>query len=196
MRFKAVIFDLDGTITVPSLDFGKIKKEIGLKDVSKPILEQMQFMSDAEKKRAEQIVLKHEKQAAQLSILNDGAKETMENHREMGMKIGILTRNIREHAELVADRHGLKFDAIADRFTGPVKPDPHGMFYICEKFGVLPSQALAVGDYLFDIISANSAGCVSVLYKSHKNADEFTKHARYSIDDLSELLNIVKNHKD
>jgi len=30
MKFKAVIFDMDGTLTVPLLDFGLIRREAGL----------------------------------------------------------------------------------------------------------------------------------------------------------------------
>ena len=39
MTIKAVIFDLDGTITEPFFDFDAIRKEIGLDDSDGSILE-------------------------------------------------------------------------------------------------------------------------------------------------------------
>lgn len=193
MQFKAIIFDLDGTITVPSLNFDEIKREIGISDLSIPVLEAMVTMTEQEKKFAESVVLKHERKAAEDSMLNSGATETLDEISRKGLKVGILTRNIKEHAEIVAEKHNLKFDFIADRFSGPVKPDPHGMLHICQAFAIEPEEALAVGDYLFDILSANAAGCVSVLYKSHKDADKFAIHADHCIDELPQLIEIIEN---
>ena len=45
MSFKAVIFDLDGTITQPYFDFDAIRQEIGLARDSGPLLESMEKMT-------------------------------------------------------------------------------------------------------------------------------------------------------
>ena len=45
MSIKAVIFDLDGTITEPYFDFDAIRDEMGLDRNSGPVLETMQRMS-------------------------------------------------------------------------------------------------------------------------------------------------------
>jgi HAD superfamily hydrolase (TIGR01509 family) len=196
MKFKAVIFDLDGTITKPTLDFDAIKHEIGMKDMSMPLLEAMDKMSEFERIRAEEIILRHESLAANNSTLNDNAAETLEAISARGLKIGILTRNIAKHAEIVAQKHNLKFDLIVDRFTGPVKPDPFGVLHICRHFGIIPAQAVVVGDYLFDILSAKSAGSVAILLKNNEDSDEFAKHADYTIDNLSLLLPIIDQNGD
>ena len=59
---SAIIFDLDGTITKPYLDFDAIRREIGI--ASGTILEAMQGMEAAERLRAQAIVLRHEWEAA------------------------------------------------------------------------------------------------------------------------------------
>ena len=45
MSIKAVIFDLDGTITQPYFDFDAIRQEIGLAKDSGPLLESMEKMT-------------------------------------------------------------------------------------------------------------------------------------------------------
>ena len=48
MLVKAVIFDLDGTITQPCLDFSLIRREMGMQDNPEPILEAMEGMPEAQ----------------------------------------------------------------------------------------------------------------------------------------------------
>ena len=64
---------------------------------------------------------------------------------------------------------------------------------LCGTFGVRPSESLVVGDYLYDILAAKAAGAVAVLLKNHPKADEFAKHADFTIAKLDEILKIVFN---
>ncbi len=195
MSVKAVIFDLDGTITQPYFDFDAIRKEIGLDKNSGPILESMQKMAPQQRQRAEQILHYHEQKAVVESKLNPGARQTLSALRQAGVKIGILTRNRRSNAEAIAVKHKLKFDAIVDRDDGPVKPDAFGVLRLCEQFGVKPEQTLVVGDYLFDLLSAKTAGAAAVLLANHEEADEFAKHADFTIQNIKQVLQIVRDKK-
>lgn len=195
MSVKAVIFDLDGTITQPYFDFDAIRKEIGLAKNSGPILESLQKMTPQQRKRAEQILHRHEQKAVVESKLNPGAKQTLLALRQAGVKIGILTRNRRSNAEAIAVKHKLKFDAIVDRDDGPVKPDAFGVLRLCEQFGVKPKQTLVIGDYLFDLLSAKAAGAVAVLLANHERADEFAQHADFRIQNIKQVLQIVRDRK-
>ena len=76
MKLEAVIFDLDGTLTVPHLDFDAIRQEIG--GISGPILEAMLKMSADDRRRCEDILHKHELDAAENSRLNPGAHSLLE----------------------------------------------------------------------------------------------------------------------
>lgn len=193
MKIKAVIFDLDGTLTEPYLDFDRIRSEIGLAPDSGPLLEIMEKMQSAERKKAEEILYKHEQLAIEHSKLNFGASETLKKLRQMKIKIGIMTRNTSSNAKAVAEKHNIEFDGIVDRNDGPVKPSPFGVIRLCEFFNVKPQQALVVGDYLFDLQSAKTAGAKAVLIKTGKNFQQFASFADFIIDRLPELIDIINN---
>lgn len=193
MTIKAVIFDLDGTITQPFFDFEAIRIEMGLEKNAGPILEAMEKMTAAEKQRIEEILYCHEQKAVAESKLNDGAKEILEKLYNAEIAVGVLTRNKRCNVMAVANKHGLKFDAIVDREDGPVKPDAFGVLELCRRFGVQPQETLVVGDYLFDLLSAKAAGAIPVLLANHKDAEEFSHHADFVIERLEQILSIVEN---
>lgn len=191
MKIKAVIFDLDGTITEPYLDFDTIRAEIGLPPDAGSLLEIMEKMSPAERKKAEEILYKHEQSAIEHSTLSAGACETLKQLRQIGIRIGVMTRNTRSNASAVAKKHDIEFDAVVDRNDGPVKPDPFGVKRLCNHFKIKPQQALVVGDYLFDLQSAKAAGATAVLINTGKNAERFGILADYIIDSLSEIIDII-----
>jgi len=195
MVFKAIIFDLDGTITEPFFDFDAIRVEMGLTKDAGPILEAMAEMEPAQLKRAERILAYHEKRAVEESKLNDGVVQILQNLRKKGIKVGIITRNTKDNAYAVAKKHGLRFDAVISREDGPVKPDAFGVKKICEHFAIVPRESMVVGDYLFDIMCAKAAGAVAVLLNNHEKAKEFAEYADFVIDRLEQVLEIVRTYK-
>lgn len=196
MTIRAVIFDLDGTITQPYFDFDAIREEIGLRRDGGPILEAMEGMTAQERQRAEAILHAHEERAVAASQLNPGAKETLSALLARGIHVGVLTRNKKHNAQMVAAKHGLNFDAIVGREDGPVKPDAFGVRHLCDHFGVDPSETLLVGDYLFDLLCARAAGAIPVLIANHHQAGDFAHHADFRIAELTEVLQIVDQDKE
>ncbi|MBU2596518.1 MAG: HAD family hydrolase [Planctomycetes bacterium] len=192
MKIKAVIFDLDGTITEPYLDFDKIRVEIGLPPDAGPLLEVMEKMTPAKRKRAEDILYKHEQLAIEHSNLNKGVAETLRWLRSQKIHIGILTRNTHSNTSAVAKKHNIEFDAVVDRHDGPVKPDPFGVKMLCRHFNVQPQEAIVVGDYLFDLQSAKSAGVIAVLMKNSEKSEQFSSFADYTVDSLTQIIDIIK----
>ena len=193
MPIKAVIFDLDGTITQPYFNFDAIREEIGLARDSGPLLESMEKMDPQLRQNAEKILFIYEQKAVIESKLNSGAEQTLSAIRAAGIHIGILTRNKRGNAYAIAQKHKLKFDAVIGREDGPVKPDAFGVIELCRQFGVKPQETLLVGDYLFDLLCAKAAGAVAVLLANHSQAGDFAKHADFSIENIAGILEIIAN---
>lgn len=190
MKVNAVIFDLDGTLTEPILDFDRIRSEMGLLP-EEDILAEIEKMEPARQKRALAILAHHEQYAAKHSQLNDGASELLAELRERNLPIGLLTRNTRENTLSVARRHNLDFDAIVARQDGPAKPNAYGVLELCRQFNARPAETLVVGDFLHDLLCARNAGAVAVLMKTHPQAENYKIHADYTISHMNQLPNLI-----
>lgn len=188
---SAVIFDLDGTLTQPNLNFDAIRSEIGLPPG--PILEAMQQMDPTSRRRAEEILAKNEWEAARSAVLYDGAVEVVATCRSEGFGVGLLTRNTRPIVDFLIQTHGFVFDAIRTREDGAVKPSPEPVRSICSELSANPSSSWMVGDYLFDIISGSQAGTKTVLMIGSGTEPEFATRADHVIRKLRELHAIILN---
>jgi len=189
MKIAAVIFDLDGTITKPYLDFNQIRAEIG--NVQGPLLEAMVKMNPADRLRAEEILHRHELEAAQNAQLNPHIPELLQLLHDQNRRLGIVTRNRLDSVQRVCRIHNLVFDGISTREDGPAKPHPFAVLHVCEQLNVPPQQSVVVGDYLFDLQSARRAGAKSVLYRSQQHSLGHEHEADFVIDDLNELPNVI-----
>jgi HAD superfamily hydrolase (TIGR01509 family) len=158
---RAVIFDLDGTLTEPLLDFDLIRAEIGLPHG--PILEQLTALTAEQRGRAETILRRHELTAIAQAVLADGCVELLALLRARGIPHGILTRNMRVAVEQFCARFGFQFAGTYTREDGPHKPAPDGVLHLCAGFGVAPAQTLTVGDYKFDVMAGRAAGTRTAL---------------------------------
>lgn len=187
-RIRAVIFDMDGTLTRPCLDFDAIRAEMGLE--REPILEAMARMTPAARDRADAILVRVEAEAAANSELNDGALETVRALAGHGIGTALLTRNSRASTDTVLARHGLSFAAVYTREDGPLKPDPAPVRTLCEALGATPTETLMVGDYLFDIQSGRAAGARTALIVHDGEIPPYAGQADHVIRALSEVLSL------
>lgn len=189
-RVDAVIFDLDGTLTRPYLDFDAIRAEIGIAG-REPVLEAMKRMNAAQRTAAELIVARHEADAAANSVLYDGVHDTLDALRRCGLPIALQTRNSRVSVMTVIERHALRFDIIRTREDGEIKPSPAPVLAICAQLGVAPAHVLSVGDFLFDIQCGAAAGAMTALMIGDAEPPPFADQADFVIRRLDELLDIV-----
>src|SRR5439155_19793615 len=129
----AILFDMDGTLTEPMLDFPRIKAEMGIGQ--RPILEALAELPDEARRTAQEVLHRHEEEAATNSKLNPGCLETLawlDRHR---IKVAVITRNSRASVKTVCDRHGLNFDVLITREDGEFKPDPAPLLEACRRLG-------------------------------------------------------------
>ena len=189
---RAVIFDLDGTLTRPYLDFDVIRREIGLPTQPRtPVLEALETMSPEQRASSEAILHRYEHEAAEQSELRHDAAEVLETLARAGWRLGLLTRNSRRAAETVLAKHDLRFDDVHTRDDGPVKPSPEPIETICQRLGLAASRSWVVGDYLFDIQAGNAAGATTVLIVGDNGHPDYADQANHVIRQLSELLTLV-----
>ena len=188
MNRSAVIFDLDGTLTEPYLDFDSIRREIG---VTGPILEAMERMPHEERARAESILLRHEREAAQNATLRDGAAEVIHSCRAAGHPVAILTRNARATTHVVLHKFDITVDALRTREDGAIKPSAEPVLSICDELGAEPERSWMVGDYLIDIEAGRAAGVRTVLMVSGERDPDFASQADFVIRRLGDLVKII-----
>jgi HAD superfamily hydrolase (TIGR01509 family) len=169
---RAVIFDLDGTLTEPLLDFDSMRAEIGL-PAGLPILEQLAVGDEALRARGEEILRRHEREAIERATLADGCVELLAALRARAVPAAILTRNTQEAVAHFVRKFdlGATFVARYTREDGPPKPSPEGVFRLCRALGVAPVDALVVGDYKFDVLAGRNAGCRTALVTVESIAD-------------------------
>ena len=188
---RLVIFDMDGTLTKPAIDFDRIRAEIGME--SGTILEAIESMPPDQRLRAWDIIERHERIAARDSELQDGVHEVLDFLGDRGVSTAVATRNSRLSAHTVLQKHGLEVDRIHTREDGPVKPSAQPVLDICESLGLAPEAAWMVGDYIYDIQSGNNAGATTVLLVENHQPPEFTEQADHVIRRLRELISILGN---
>ncbi|MCG3131125.1 MAG: Pyrophosphatase PpaX [Phycisphaerae bacterium] len=189
MPTSAVVFDLDGTLTTPMLDFDRIRREIGIE--AGPILEAVQHMSPADRTRAESILERHERHAAENSTLHDNAREVVRALRRRGHPTAILTRNARRWVEVVLSKHAIEVDAVRTREDGAIKPAAEPVLDLCRRLHAEPAASWVVGDYLFDLQSGRLAGARTVLMIADAAPPAFADQADFIIRRLDELLRII-----
>jgi HAD superfamily hydrolase (TIGR01509 family) len=166
-RIKGVLFDFDGTLTMPgALDFPAIKREMACPP-DLPILEYLETLPPLRKGPLLEILETKEGQAARESLPNKGAEACLDALKRKGLLIGIITRNSLQSVQKAFEKFKTidyrAFAAIITRDDGPPKPHPDGVYRAAQRMGIFPHELLVVGDFRFDIIAGYGAGSPTVL---------------------------------
>lgn len=167
---QGVIFDMDGTLTKPNMDFGALAVEIGVgMNMDEAVLEYMERVDEKERMRVSSILARFEAQASMDAELNDGAREVLDFVVRKGKKTALLTRNSRRSVDTVLRKHDLKFDCVVSREDAKPKPSPDPILLIGRELGIESKHLLVIGDYKFDILCGQAAGTkTALLYNNHE----------------------------
>jgi HAD superfamily hydrolase (TIGR01509 family) len=187
---RAILFDMDGTLTRPVLDFDQIRKDIGIGPG--PILESIKAMSPVERKIAERILHGHEDRAAEASELNPGCREVLKWLADAKVSTALVTRNTRKSVDTVFRRHGLHFDVCITREDGKYKPDPAPLLLACQRLGVSSADAWMIGDGYHDI-EAGVAARMATVWISHSQTRSFSAEPSLVVEDLVQLLSLFES---
>lgn len=184
---RAVIFDLDGTLTKFNLDINRIKEEIG-GNAEKTILEIIESLNAQDRKNAEKILEEYECEAARNSQLNEGVEELSEFLKNKKIKTALVTRNNRNAVRIIMEKFGLRFDVVVTREDANPKPSEEQLKLAMKKLDLEKNEVLFVGDHGFDFEAGRKAGISTYLLrgKFSENLD-----AQF-IDSISEVANLVR----
>lgn len=191
---EAVLFDMDGTLTQPILDFVKIKQAIGCPPEI-PILEWMGTLPVAEQSRIETRLIQIEIDAAHNAVPADGAADTVAWLAGQGYSLGIITRNCMQAVAVTLQRCRLEIGCLWTREDRPHKPSGQAVEGLCKRMGVDAKRSVVVGDYKFDLEAARAAGAAAVLLAHADELPEWANLADVVIRRLGELKELLGHHE-
>jgi len=198
MVIKGVLFDFDGTLTIPgAIDFIKIKDSLGCPP-EVPILEFIESLDKDDQEKAHSLLDGHEEEAARISFPAQGAESVIRELKEKDLPLGIITRNSLNSVLLALNNfdhiQAEDFTIILTREDTIQKPEPAGVLIAAGKMEILPEELLLVGDFSLDIIAGHSAGARTVLIV-HDTIQKIPPHPEpdYQINHLKELIHIVSS---
>lgn len=201
----ALIFDFDGTLANQTIDYTVMKQEAvaaarrfaPLTDFphlpTVELLAQLDLATTAGKNAlaaALAAIARVEVAAAARSALFPFVRPMLARLPELGLRMGIITRNCREAIAAVfpdAEDHA----ALFTRDDVPrVKPDPIHLQMALDRLAVRPENALMIGDHPMDIAVGKTAGTktAAVATGYHSAKDLATCAPDYMADNGQDLL--------
>ena len=181
MKYKAVIFDMDGTLvdtvgdleiymnmifkrySLPEINSDNINSVTGgtIKDALEAALANIEKNKEKIDLYAQELNEEYLKKPVIKTCIYEGIDILLEKIKQKKVKIAVFSNKDHELVEkTVHTIFGEKmFDFVRGAVEGfPKKPDPAGAFLVAEKLGVTPNETLYIGDSDTDAITANSGG--------------------------------------
>jgi phosphoglycolate phosphatase len=195
-RVRACLFDLDGTLIAPSIDFGELNRRVravvanyGLDAAAFAGAPALEILAAAQAElarrdpavacrfaaEAQEAILAVELEAAERVQTYSGVSELLHGLGAMGIAIAIVTRNGRGPVERILQRLPLAHDLLLTRDdVAHVKPDPRHLLVALSRLGVSPAEAMMVGDHPMDIVAGRRAGLYTVaVFSGDMTAEAF-----------------------
>lgn len=217
MKYKAVIFDLDGTLlnTIEDLldsmdvvlaEFGapghdvalaKIYVGDGLRNyVLRALPEEMRADEAIVARCCERFAQEYARRWHVKTRIYDGVAELLTELNRLSVPVAVLTNKPDEFTQVVVRKFLGQWDFAVVRGVGPdgvKKPDPAGAFEIAAAIDVQPSECLYVGDTNTDMQTASAAGMFAVgVTWGYRCADELRDNgSKIIIDKPLQLLSLL-----
>ncbi len=212
--YKAIIFDLDGTLLDTSEDIRKVLngtfKNFSLPEIS--LSSTMEYVGNGARKLVERAVGQKDAEFVEkvyrdyskrfqecdnnLTCLYPNEREVLENFKNAGVKMAILTNKPQRATERVFAKFLANFGisiVLGQTEYCPLKPNPAQVFKILKEFGVERKECLFVGDGETDIATARNANlsCASVLWGFRSREQLEKAGGNLFVSSFTELEKIV-----
>jgi phosphoglycolate phosphatase len=211
---KAIVFDFDGTLARLNIDFSVMRSSIRnlMSDFQIPvgvitdlhILEMIDaggvYLNELRpadaavfRSRAHELVTRMEIEAADEGALLDGTRMLLAELAGRSIRTGVVTRNCRIAVLKVFPdiaRHCQAFLTRED--TEHVKPHPEHLRSALRALGVVPAEAIMVGDHPLDILLGRETGTYTVgVLTGHSGREDLrSANADLIIDKAYDIINI------
>lgn len=173
-RLKGIVFDMDGTLTVPVIDFQAMYRAVlghdeylAVKSKSPSgidILHHIESWSPDKQRRAYEVIADFEKQGLDRLQIMPGAAELCSFLDSRNIRRGLITRNVKDAVDLFHERFNVKFSPALSREYRPYKPDPAPLLHICSTWEVQSNEVMMIGDSLKDDVACGKqAGAFTCL---------------------------------
>ncbi len=186
---------MDGTLTHAIHDFDKIRQQLELPE-GRPILESIAQLPVAQSAEITQKLDDLEFEIANQATAQPYSAELLELLRARGHSVGIVTRNGHGIALATLKACGLDefFDAelVISRDCCEPKPSPAGVNLLLNRLSASASDAVMVGDYLFDLEAGKNAGTATVHLDVQVNFF-WPEYTDYKVTSLEPLVAIFNN---
>lgn len=214
MKFDAVLFDLDGTLTdtledladsvnhalskfgFPERSLEEVRSFVG-NGVRKLIFLSVPLGTSEETAEACLAEFKayYEKHSTVKTKPYDGIINMLEVLKNQGIKTAVVTNKMDAAAQVIVRYF---FDGLIDFAVGQVdgvaqKPQPDGIYLALERLGVSKEKAVYVGDSEVDCITSANAGlpCIGVTWGFRSPEILRENGADYLADSPEEILSTI-----
>lgn len=207
-RLKGIVFDMDGTLTVPVIDFQAMYRAVlghdeylAVKSKNPSgidILHHIESWSPDKQRRAYEVIADYEKQGLDRLQIMPGAAELCSFLDSRNIRRGLITRNVKDAVDLFHERFGVKFSPALSREYRPYKPDPAPLLHICSTWEVQSNEVMMIGDSLKDDVACGKrAGAFTCLLdeRGRYDAPEYANVQHkpdYKVSSLVEVQSLLE----
>lgn len=212
--FRAVGFDMDGTLIDSDIDYERlsnVERDVMLSlGIPEKVFSHIQSEKGMIEAGAEYLqstgseigfrelidMIDKESNAIELSTLSlskpyPGVKELLEELKSKGYLIGLLSRGHRKYVTETMKKFNLLdyFDAVEaydDHPVGEQKPNPVAMEYLAKDLGIETKDILYVGDAITDYLCARDSGAGFIGVSQNE-------HNRRCWDSVKDDVEVLKN---
>jgi phosphoglycolate phosphatase len=211
-EIRAFVFDFDGTLAIPNIDFGLMRREVdaiaGRYAVDPARFKHLYILEMIETVRAQldrtsaargegffraahDSILALEIECARRGGMLPGAIEVLQALRQQHLKIGVVTRNSASAVRTICS----VIDTLCDVFLPReavrfVKPHPEHLLRALEQLRVPARQAVMVGDGPIDITAGKALGLKTIAVLSGGDRREALQASQPDLilDSVADLL--------
>ena len=213
MKYKAYIFDLDGTLLDTLLDLANaVNYAMRAKGYPERTVQEVRGFigngirvlirravpegtGDVDYAEALEIFTEYYlEHIADYTKPYDGMIDVVKVLQKRGCKVAVLSNKAHFAAQaVVKDFFGDIFDMVVGKMDEfPTKPEPDSLFYTMKTLGVTAEESVYIGDSDVDVLTAHNAGlpCIGVTWGNRDEDVLLAGGAEYIAHTPQEILNI------